>query len=352
MTGRYRSEDDPPEQPIATQPLSWSDVVDKDLTFIIPDGLLIHLETWISSAGGREVSGVGIMEKDPEAKTFTLRKCWLMAAGSVAYTEIPGARMVKLIEEGVRPDQLKVWWHRHPVGNGIPGPHNWSGTDNNTIREEPFGIDPSMVKWLVSIVRTPRGWVGRYDSHVLKQTVHMSVKTKVSEKQYGAAADLIDRHIQAELQATMVVNQSVPTVTLPRRPGHQYFPPSESSDDSKVVDSRGQVLNSLGLKKGLDGFRPRHEANADLAPIEGGVENMLKIVGWSRKTYLAVMADMSYERPEFVAFDHQVTLAAMHKLNLLTQDQLNQVLYYIQERVDANDPQYITLIANWDLADL
>lgn len=337
--------------------MTWTDIVNDELTFIIPDGMLIHLETWISSAAGREVSGVGIMEKDSEAKTFTLKKCWLMAAGSVAYTEIPGAKMVKLIKEGVRPDQLKVWWHRHPVGNGIPGPHNWSGTDNNTIRNEPFGIDPSMVKWLLSIVRTPRGWVARYDSHETKKTIHMSVNTRISPKEHAATANLIEQHAQAEMQANMSQN-SGQQVSLPRKRKHQYFKPRPESDDSdrpkfggwgeedQAETDDGYVFKQLGLKKGMP------EKNISPVPIPGGVENMLKQVGWSRKTYLAVAADLRYEQPEFVAFDHKVTLVAIRRLNLITQTELAQVHQRIQEKVDGEHPEYLALIRNWDLGDL
>ena len=337
MTGNYQHEDDPTEASTA-QPSYWEDIVDKELTFIIPDGLLIHLETWISSAAGREVSGVGIMEKDPEAKTFTLRKCWLMAAGSVAYTEIPGAKMMKLIKEGVRPDQLKVWWHRHPVGNGIPGPHNWSGTDNNTIRNEPFGIDPSMVKWLLSIVRTPRGWVARYDSHEAKKTIHMSVNTRISPKEYEATASLVEQHSQAEMKANMSQN-SGQQVSLPRKRKHKYFKPQSESND-------GDVFKQLGLEKGIP------EQNVSPVPIPGGIENMLKVTGWSRKKFLAVSADLKYERAEFVAFDHEVTLADMRKLQLMTQEELEQILLRIQEGVDGEHPEYLALIQNWDLVDM
>ncbi len=65
---------------------------------------------------------------------------------------------------------------RHPLGNGIPGHHNWSGTDENTARNEPLGSTPEWVKWSISIVRTPHGWVGRYDTYGAKgATVHIEV---------------------------------------------------------------------------------------------------------------------------------------------------------------------------------
>lgn len=310
----------------------WTDIVDENMSFIIPDSLLIHLESWISSAGGREVSGVGVMEPDPKAQTFRLKKCWLMAAGSVAYTEIPGERMAKLIQEGVRPDQLKVWWHRHPVGNGIPGAHNWSGRDDQTIREEPFGIDPSMVGWLLSIVRTPRGWVARYDNHERKETTHMKVTSKVSLKQHEAAAAVIEHQIRAEVQASLAKQRPKQRVALPRKRGYKY-PPAKSS--STWADS------------------PRRVDPDNLEKILGGeFQDKIDQVGWDPETYAEVAKKLEYEHPEFVAFDFGVTIAEMKTVGLLDDERTAEVLRRIQERVDAGDREYIALIGQWDLVDL
>jgi hypothetical protein len=302
--------------------MNWVNKVSEDMVFIIPDNLLIHLETWIGSAQGREVSGVGILRADPSSKTFTLSKCWLMAAGSVAYTEIPASRMVKIIKEGVRPDMIKVWWHRHPVGNGVPGPQNWSGTDNQTIREEPFGIDPSMVGWLVSIVRTPHGWVARYDDHKKQVTTHMAVQTAVSQEQYAAAASLIQRHIDDEVRAQM---------------SRQESPRQRVSAPSRVRYPQPKSDNGSHIQK---------------AYAMHGLKNQLKEIGWDRETYQEVRAALEFELPEFVAFDMAVTLAEMKVVALLTKTQMEETLRRIQIKVDQGDPQYLQLLENWDLVDL
>jgi hypothetical protein len=76
---------------------------------------------------------------------------------------------------------MKLWLHRHPVGNGIPGPHNWSGTDHDTCVNTPLGGIPELVKWSAAIVRTPRGWVGRLDNHIRKTTLHVPVLPDVGD---------------------------------------------------------------------------------------------------------------------------------------------------------------------------
>jgi hypothetical protein len=339
--------------------MTWTDLSDDAMAFVIPDNLLIHLESWIASAGGREVSGVGIMEVNAEAKTFTLKKVWLMAAGSVAYTEIPGEQMQKLIKEGVRPDQLKVWWHRHPVGNGIPGPHNWSGTDNNTIREEPFGIDPSMVGWLLSIVRTPRGWVGRYDSHENKQTIHMEVKTGVSQESLEAVAKIIERQVQAETRAAMQ-KPSGTHGSVPRKSATYVHPGPEKT--KKGDGAAAYRRHAVNLQTAHKDQANRKAAVEQLELQHGGfgtdgihktspVEEALQSVGWDRLFYMEVERALRFEAPEFVAFDHSITINEMHAVGLLTQSEVETVLDRIQIKVDMEDPQYLRLIAAWEITD-
>ncbi len=69
---------------------------------------------------------------------------------------------------------------RHPLGTGIPGPHNWSGTDETTILREPMGSTPSAVNWSISIVLTPGGFVGRIDNYVKGITQHLEVEPNVT----------------------------------------------------------------------------------------------------------------------------------------------------------------------------
>jgi len=320
---------------VTPEPSHWTSVTDEEMTFVIPEGLLLHLETWISSAGGREVSGVATMLANPEKKTFTMLRCWLMAAGSVAYTEIPAERMQHLIKEGVRPDQIKVWWHRHPVGDGIPGGQNWSGRDNQTIREEPFGIDPAMVGWLISIVRTPRGWVARYDNHIRKQTTHMSVTTKISPEQHQAAAKLIDRHAQAEAKVTQskaATSNRVYPVHQPR-PGFKYTLPKLNKQKIEELDLQGGF--------GTDGL---HDTGAPLV-------QRLQEARWDRDTFIDVQKAMRHDLPEFVAYENAVTIKEMFIVGLLDRQEVEECALRVQHGVDRGQTEYLSLVANWDLVD-
>lgn len=65
------------------------------------------------------------------------------------------------------------------MGNGIPGQHNWSGTDESTIQLAPLGGVPEMVKWSVSMVLTLGGWVGRIDNHISHKTQHLDVSPNI-----------------------------------------------------------------------------------------------------------------------------------------------------------------------------
>jgi len=72
---------------------------------------------------------------------------------------------------------MKLWWHRHPLGDGLPGPHNWSGLDHETCTKFPFGMAAPGSGFTASIVRTPGGWAGRVDTYGPKaRTVHLPVE--------------------------------------------------------------------------------------------------------------------------------------------------------------------------------
>jgi hypothetical protein len=126
--------------------------------------VFLRLEAATVLTEGLEFSGFGFVEikKEGEEKIFEVYEVVVLDVGSQGFTEIDATKILPLLD---RPDakQMKLWFHRHPMGNDTPGPHNWSGTDEHTATKEPLGGIPETVKWALSIVRTPRTWVGRID---------------------------------------------------------------------------------------------------------------------------------------------------------------------------------------------
>jgi hypothetical protein len=124
----------------------------------------------------KEFSGFGFCTRESNGADVAIKvyDFVLLDLGSEAFTQIDPQEVIKATERDDR-DNLRVWVHAHPVGNGVPGPHNWSGTDENTIQTAPLGGLPEMVGWSVSIVRTPAGWVGRVDNHISRKTIHCEV---------------------------------------------------------------------------------------------------------------------------------------------------------------------------------
>ena len=90
------------------------------------------------------------------------------------------------------------------MGNGIPGAHNWSGTDKQTAEREPFASPPEMVHWSVSIVLTPRGWVGRLDNYDKQITAHLEVVQPTSFQEVETILK------EKALRAPKVVTRTVP----------------------------------------------------------------------------------------------------------------------------------------------
>lgn len=142
-----------------------------ELVIELDPALALRLTTYAHTTG-LEFSGLGFCDR--HGNTIYVYDFALLDVGSAVYTEIPPEKLLSLAQ---RPDvaNMKVWIHRHPIGDGIPGPRNWSGTDENTIRKEPLGSVPELVGWSVSIVITPNGWVGRIDNYINGKTRHLRV---------------------------------------------------------------------------------------------------------------------------------------------------------------------------------
>jgi hypothetical protein len=138
----------------------------------LADRIALELMTAWHATRGKEFSGFGFCERK-EGELYVYDYV-LLDVGSEVWTEIDPEVLLPLLERADAAN-MKVWLHAHPVGNGKPGQHNWSGTDTSTILSTPLGGVPEMVKWSASIVLTPGGWVGRVDNYLKKKTVHCEV---------------------------------------------------------------------------------------------------------------------------------------------------------------------------------
>ena len=144
------------------------------------DGIMIFIEPsvysqlsyWVSKTR-MEVSGFFWVRR--EGNKLIVYRAVLLDKGTEGYTEIPTEKIYALSKD---PDKanMRGWWHRHPMGSGVPGPNNWSGRDTQTILTEPVGNPfPKTLKWSVSIVHTWGGWVGRVDNYLSQKSVHCPV---------------------------------------------------------------------------------------------------------------------------------------------------------------------------------
>ena len=123
----------------------------------------------------KEFSGFGFCTRDKGV--IEIYDFVLLDVGSEVFTEIPPEVILPLMDRSDA-GNMKVWIHCHPMGSGIPGSENWSGTDNSTIQDTPLGGIPELVRWSTSVVLTPRGWVGRVDNYLTHKTIHCAVEPK------------------------------------------------------------------------------------------------------------------------------------------------------------------------------
>lgn len=153
-----------------------------------------ELEAVRTAVHPHEFSGFGIVEPglDSNGKTsFVIKKWFLLDVGSSVLTTISIQDQLRLKEY---PDIkfMRCWIHAHPVGDGVPGPHCWSGTDDNAIENSPMGTVPELMDWMIAIVRTPGGWVGRFDLPG-KETHHLNVAPSFRSIIF-AAKDLVQAY--------------------------------------------------------------------------------------------------------------------------------------------------------------
>lgn len=176
------------------------------MRIILKPEIAMILEAIVGLTGHQEFSGFGFVNRvgeDLEVYDFVL-----LDVGSSGYTEICTADMIKLME---RPDvsNCKLWVHKHPVGNGVPGPQNWSPTDNDTIEHSPLGGVPQLVQWSASMVRTPRGWVGRLDNHITKKTAHIEVEPAIPLGIFQQVSDLKISYLRKVVHQVEIKQKSI-----------------------------------------------------------------------------------------------------------------------------------------------
>ena len=135
-----------------------------------------ELEAVRTAVYPHEFSGFGVVEPGDTINgepSFKVSEWFLLDVGSSVLTTISIEDQLRL---SAHPDIkfMRCWIHAHPVGNGVPGPRNWSGTDNRAIAWSPMGTVPELMDWMIAIVRTPNGWVGRFDQPEKEITHHLS----------------------------------------------------------------------------------------------------------------------------------------------------------------------------------
>jgi hypothetical protein len=195
----------------------------------------VKLTAWSIATHGREFSGLGLIEK--EGYILHVVDVDLLGVGSLTYTEF-GFERQRLLPPDPR---RKLWLHRHPLGNGKPGPHNWSGRDNRTAELEPFGVPSQLVQWSCSIVLTPKGWVGRVDFYLpTLRTFHCAVEPNLpSEQVVIEASALIDENLRR------FIDDLLQEFEAQQRAGRTYVHHQYTDGDFDVFNKEDEEDNGL-----------------------------------------------------------------------------------------------------------
>jgi hypothetical protein len=180
----------------------------KPMRIFLDQNVFAQIEAARVAAGNLEFSGFGYVNvhNSDEETIFEVYEVVVLDVGSTGYTEIPAEKILPLLDRSDA-GKMKLWFHRHPLGSDIPGPHNWSATDDRTAEEEPLGSIPELVKWSISIVRTPQTWVGRFDKYKDGKVVTYHIPVE-----YGVDQSFIDNvtNLRKEYEARRVVTATSP----------------------------------------------------------------------------------------------------------------------------------------------
>ena len=223
------------------------------MKIVVDDAIMLRLMT-IDGLYHREFSGFGFVKLEKDI--IRVYDFILLDVGSEVFTEIPTKKLLELMEHPHAQD-MKCWVHAHPVGDGKPGRHNWSGTDENTIQTNPLGGLPELVKWSVSMVLTPRGWVGRIDNYISKKTIHLAVEPQAPE-----AYDMLGKVMSSKPAQAIPVRGWDVTPPVRQYPFEPCSPRSTSSsysfgdfeqeiwdeeEEDDIADEIWDALNECGL---------------------------------------------------------------------------------------------------------
>lgn len=162
---------------------------------------------------GREFSGYGFIEieKDDDVPNFRVYDIELLDVGTTGYTEFDSSAILNVMK---REDasNMKLWFHKHPLGNGKPGAHNWSKIDNDTCTNQPLGCpDPDRVRWALAMVLTPGGWVGRVDRFAGRKcrSQHIQVDVEIDWDIVKQAQQLLAAQKDLEKREDFNTHQSI-----------------------------------------------------------------------------------------------------------------------------------------------
>lgn len=240
------------------------------MKIVIEPELMLRLQSY-AAAIPDEFSGFGFCELEKDV--IRVYDFVLLNVGSYAFTEIPTSKILPIMERSDA-GKCKVWLHRHPMGSGVPGPENWSGTDVATIKTGPLGSVPELVKWSVSIVLTPRGWVGRIDNYVTGKTVHLEVEPQAKTIYAELAA------IKSEVMATLKPFQREARVDAF---GQLIIRPSQT---------KGALSSQAGRSRIEELFDTLNEIQASLEQVQDSILEAATVLGETKDDLYSEVDDL------------------------------------------------------------
>jgi hypothetical protein len=172
-------------------------VIHPPYVFILPEARR-KLDAYIQLCK-LEISGLGTVTQ--YGNNFLIEDIFLFKQqASIGETNLDGAAianfLIQLIEEGIDPNKVKLWWHSHANNHCF-----WSDIDDSTI-------DLFNNGWMISIVGN------HMDTYLTRVDLYEPIRVGINEvklKTYLELGDEFKKGIQAEIQ-TKVIPKKYPKI--------------------------------------------------------------------------------------------------------------------------------------------
>ncbi len=214
---------------------------DKKPDVYLESGAYERLNLYYKHCTTGEISGLGSVYIDTDGDLVVNDVFLLPQEADPGETEIDAATMgdwlTAMIQDGKDPEQVKLWWHKHPI-------ESWSGVDQTNI-----DVALKNDSWMLSIVKTPTKLLARLDIY----KPFRITMDELTVREFKYTNDELDALIKAEVAAKVKPKVRAIVQSSYTGGGAIWMPPPAPT---RFKDTEWEKFKENGSKKNASGKTP------------------------------------------------------------------------------------------------